>query len=100
MSKNSRTWNDEGLEGDVKAGVPGAAPRPVTVKRRTCEKAESIEPTAPPPICVALTRQKYVPAGRPLTSSCVGVGMVSEIMFWKPCAATVPKVDVVPTCHR
>ncbi len=39
-------------------GVPGAAPSPVTVKARTADHAESIEPTAPPTVCEAFTRQK------------------------------------------
>ena len=68
------------------------------VKLRTADHAESIEPVAPPTICVAFTRQKYVPFGRPLTRSCVGTGSPLRVSV-KPDALTTVNPDVVPTCQ-
>ena len=77
----------------MKLGGPGAAPSPTTVKLPT-DQAESSAT-----IAVALTRQKYVPLGRPLSLSCVGAGMVSAAWFVAPAAMIDAKVDVVDTCH-
>src|SRR5690349_10421966 len=99
MSKNSRTWNDVPLVGALKAGVPGAGPRPVTVKLRTTDHGESIDPVAPPTSCVAFTRQKYVPFGRPLTLSWVAAGKSSESWFVNPARTMVPNDEDVATCH-
>src|SRR4051812_17682989 len=100
MMKNSRTWNCAGLAGDVKPGRPGAGPSPTMVKVRTADQAESSEKTAPPTICVALTRQKYVPFGRPLTTSSVRVGMLASAdALVNPDAMTTPKLDVADTCQ-
>src|SRR6185503_5738532 len=57
--KNSYGWKREPLPGPVIVGEPdGAGPRPLTVKLCTADHAESIEPTAPPTVCVAFTLQK------------------------------------------
>ena len=48
MLKSSDAWNCAPFAGEVKLGVPGAGPSPVTVRLRPCDQAESIEPTAPP----------------------------------------------------
>ena len=82
----------------MKLGGPGAAPSPAMVKLPT-DQAESSAKTTPPTIAVALTRQKYVPLGRPLSLSCVGAGMVSAAWFVAPAAMIDAKVDVVDTCH-
>lgn len=80
-------------------GVRGAAPRPVTVKMRTADQGESMANVAPPTICVALTRQKYVPLGKPLTLSAVGVGMPLPRSLVNPARTICVKPDVVATCH-
>src|SRR5262245_59964078 len=100
MRKNARTWNCAGLAGDVKVGRPGAAPRPTTVKVRTSDQGESSAKTTPPTSCVAMTRQKYVPFGSPLSVAVVRVGMLGSLsMFVNPEAMTTPNVDVDDTCH-
>jgi hypothetical protein len=99
MSKNSNGWNAEAFAGDAKLGVPGAGPKPVTVKLRTCDQPDWIDPAAPPTIWIPLTRQKYVPFGNPLTLSRVAAGISSLHMFCDPCAMIVPKVELVPTCQ-
>ena len=82
----------------VNEGVAGAGPRPVTVNDRTVDQGESTPPFGPS--CEHLTRQKYVPLGRPLTRSAVRVGIEgSESIFVNSEAMMVVNVDVVPTCH-
>jgi hypothetical protein len=46
-----------------------------------------------------LTRQKYVPNGRPLTVSRVGTGMPGRDSWVKPDAMIVVNVELVPTSH-
>src|SRR5207248_1794986 len=57
-----------------------------------------MKPVAPPIFCVALTLQKYVPFGTPLTRACVGTGSPLRVSV-KPDAITTVNADVVPTCH-
>src|SRR5262245_56591482 len=71
---NSHGWNVEYPRVGASTGVPGApGPVPVTWKLRTADHALvcSAESTA-------FTRQKYVPATRPLTVSCVVVALVES----------------------
>ena len=97
--KVSYAWNRDPVAGLVMFAVPpGAGPRPVIVKLRTADHADSMEPVAPPTVCDALTLQKYVPFGRPLTRSCVGTGSPWRISV-KPDAITRVNPDVVPTCQ-
>src|SRR3954452_7945347 len=58
MSKNSEAWKLVPFAGDVNDGLPGAAPVPVMVKLLAADQPESIEPTVPPTVCDAFTRQK------------------------------------------
>src|SRR5215813_599582 len=100
MMKNSRTWNRAGLAGDVNAGVPGAGPSPATVKLRAADQGESRAKTAPPTIAVALTRRKYVPLGKPLTLSCVRVGIAgSPEAFVNPEAMMKLKAGLFEICQ-
>src|SRR5262245_16067462 len=98
MSKFSTAWNRDRFAGAVKLGVPGAGPSPVIVSVRTADHGESIDPTAPPTICVAFTRQKYVPLARPLSRANVGMGSPLRTSV-NPSAMTTVKADVVPTCQ-
>src|SRR5690349_5745324 len=98
MSKFSSAWNRDKFAGAVKLGVPGAGPSPVIVSVRTADHGESIEPVAPPTICVAFTRQKYVPLGRPLRRAKVGIGSPLRTSV-NPSAMTTLKAVVVASCQ-
>src|SRR5258706_9619274 len=99
MSKDSAAWKLVPVAGAVKEGTPGTAPSPVTLKLRTLEKAESIEPCVPPTVCDALTHQKYDPSGRPLTVSWLRTGMPGRDSWVNPDAMIVVNVLLVPTSH-
>ena len=66
------------VAGDVKLGLPGAGPSPTTVKLRTGDQAESSREDGAADELRRLTRQKYVPFGRPLILSRVLVGIVAD----------------------
>src|SRR3954452_6011248 len=97
MSKSSSAWNRERFAGAVKLGVPGAGPSPVMVSVRTADHGESINPIAPPTSCDALTRQKYVPLGRPLSRAKVAIGAPWPASVNQP-AVTTGKGLVVACC--
>ena len=87
------------MAGALITGVAGAGPSPVTVNVRTVDQGESIDLVAPPTVWLALTRQKHVPFGRPLTLSRVTVGRSGVRMLLNPETTIVVNADVFDTCH-